>query len=95
MLYEVITLLTGRYQPFLLLGGGMTSVDAKLTKDNVGLGLSSNQNENSFTMRFGGGIDLYATEHVVVSLEADYVLPTGDLNALDYVTVSWGFQYRF
>jgi len=88
-------LLTGRYQPFLLLGGGMTSVDAKLTKDNVGLGLSSNQNENSFTMRFGGGIDLYATQNVVVSLQADYVRPFGNLDDLDYVSIGWGVQYRF
>jgi opacity protein-like surface antigen len=88
-------LLTGRYQPFLLLGAGLTSVDAKLTKDNVGLGLSSNQNENSFTMRFGGGIDLYATKNVVVSLQADYVRPFGNLDDLTYVSIGWGLQYRF
>ena len=46
-------------------------------------------------MRFGGGIDLYATQNVVVSLEADYVLPVGKLEDLNYITVSWGFQYRF
>jgi opacity protein-like surface antigen len=88
-------LLTGRYQPFLLLGAGMTTVDAKLTKDNVGLGLSSSQNENSFTMRFGGGIDLYATKNVVVSLQADYVRPFGNLDDLTYVSIGWGLQYRF
>jgi opacity protein-like surface antigen len=87
--------LTGRYQPFLLLGGGMTTVDVKLTKDNVGLGLSSSESENSFTMRFGGGIDLYATKNVVVSLQADYVRPFGNLDDLDYVSIGWGLQYRF
>jgi opacity protein-like surface antigen len=95
--------LTGRYQPFLLLGAGVMSADIKL-RDPVGLeftGLKS-RSENEFAMRFGGGIDLYATEHVVVSLEANYVLPFSSLETLDdmkytpdYITVSWGFQYRF
>jgi hypothetical protein len=31
----------------------------------------------------------------VVNLGVDYVLPFGDLDALDYVTIKWGFQYRF
>ncbi len=88
--------LTGRYQPFLLLGAGVMSADIEL-RDPVGLeftGLKSTS-ENEFAFRFGGGIDLYATEHVVVSLEADYVLPFRSLDTLDYITVSWGFQYRF
>ena len=89
-------LLTGRYQPFLLVGGGAMTADRKM-RDTVGLtpGQSDSENDTAFAMRFGGGIDLYATEHVVVSLEADYVLPFGDLDALDYVTIGWGFQYRF
>jgi opacity protein-like surface antigen len=89
-------LLTGRYQPFLLLGLGAMSGDLKV-RDPVGLtftGIKS-QSENVFAMRFGGGIDLYATENIVVSLEADYVYPFGNLDELNYVTISWGFQYRF
>jgi len=46
-------------------------------------------------MRFGGGIDIYATKHVVVSLGIDYVLPFGKLDAMDYISVNWGIQYRF
>ena len=38
----------------------------------------------------GGGIDLYATENVVLSLGIDYVLPFGNLDALDYVTIGLG-----
>ena len=45
--------------------------------------------------RFGGGIDIYATENFAVSLNISYVLPTGDLKDLDYVSIAWGFQYRF
>ena len=89
-------LLTGRYQPFLLVGAGAMTADTKL-RDPVGLaftGLDS-ESENAFAMRFGGGIDLYATKNVVVSLDIDYVLPFGSLDALDYVTIGWGLQYRF
>ncbi len=88
--------LTGRYQPFLLAGAGVMTADVKL-RDTVGLGFTGleSKSENEFAMRFGGGIDLYATKHVVVSLEADYVLPVGNLDTLDYITVTWGLQYRF
>jgi opacity protein-like surface antigen len=90
-----VHILTGRYQPFLLAGAGAMTADAKLNDKIGGLGLSSNQGENAFTMRFGGGIDLYATKNAVVTLEASYVLPVGDLDSLDYVAIGWGFQYRF
>jgi opacity protein-like surface antigen len=89
-------LLTGRYQPFLLLGAGAMVAETHV-RNPVGLGFTGvgDEDEKSFAMRFGGGIDLYATKNIVVSLEADYVLPFGNLDALDYVTVGWGVQYRF
>ena len=90
-------LLTGRYQPFLLVGAGAMTADLKV-REPVGLASTSvrSESKNAYAMRFGGGIDLYATEHVVVSLEADYVLPFGNIHDdLDYVTLSWGLQYRF
>jgi opacity protein-like surface antigen len=89
-------LLTGRYQPFLLVGAGAMTADMKL-REPVGLaftGLNS-ESDTAFVMRFGGGIDLYATENVVLSVDADYVLPLGNLDALDYITIGWGIQYRF
>jgi hypothetical protein len=72
------------------------TADMKL-REPVGLaftGLNS-ESDTAFVMRFGGGIDLYATENVVVSVDADYVLPLGNLDALDYITIGWGIQYRF
>ena len=89
-------ILTGRYQPFLLLGAGAMTADIKL-RDSVGLeftGLRS-ETENAFALRFGGGIDLYATENVVLNVGVDYVLPFGNLDDLDYITIGWGVQYRF
>ena len=89
-----VYLLTGRYQPFLLVGAGVMTAEVKV-RDTAGLGLSVSERETEFAMRFGGGIDLYATKHVVVSVEADYVLPLYSLDDLDYISIGWGFQYRF
>ena len=86
--------LTGRYQPFLLVGGGVMTAEAKL-QSPAPPGAPRSITENDFTMRFGGGIDLYATKNVVVSLEVDYVLPVSSLSDVDYISIGWGFQYRF
>jgi opacity protein-like surface antigen len=82
--------LTGRAQPFLLIGfGGMR---AELD-DTVGLGVS--EDESGFVMRFGAGLDFYVTENVGVSIGADYVLPDDDVEDLDYVSYGGGVLLRF
>ncbi len=81
--------LTGRYQPFLLVGGGVMTAEFKSR------GVAGSITLNEFTMRFGGGIDLYATKNVVVTVGADYVLPVDNLKDLDYISIGWGFEYRF
>jgi opacity protein-like surface antigen len=93
-------LLTGRYQPFVLLGVGVMAANYEFVvrnevRDRHGWGHSWNDSQIDFVMRFGGGIDLYATKHVVVSAEVDYVLPFGDLEDLDYLSFGLGLQYRF
>jgi opacity protein-like surface antigen len=83
-------LTTGRVQPYAVAGVGglyVAGVDASL--DNV-LGLSG-----GFLTRFGGGLDLYATEHVVLNAEATYDLPTGRVSDLRFVPLTLGAQYRF
>ncbi len=82
--------LTGRIQPFVLAGAGV--IDAEL-EDTVGLGLR--EEETGFVARFGGGLDLYATERFLFSLGADYLLPSGDLDGLDHVTFGGDLQFRF
>lgn len=79
--------LTGPVQPFVLLGLGV--MDAEV---NVG---PFSDEATGFATRFGGGVDLYATENIVFSAGVDYVLPTGDVEDLDYVSYGGGFQYRF
>lgn len=74
-------MLPGRYQPFATVGIGYLEVD----------------DEWDFAARFGGGLDIYITENIVLNLDATYVIPTSDeeLNDADYVSVGWGFIYRF
>jgi hypothetical protein len=73
----------GRYHPFLAVGGGAMMADP------------TSEGDTSFTFRFGGGLDVYATRHIVLSLGVDYVFPLGALQDLDYVSIGWGLQYRF
>jgi opacity protein-like surface antigen len=87
-------LLTGRFQPYLLVGAGVMTAKVKM-KDSLGLGFSESDRFTGFAARFGGGIDFYTTESIVLTLGTDYVLPTGDVKDLDYVSISVGFQYRF
>lgn len=86
-------LLTGRYQPFVLFGMGFLRIETDL--DNRGAGPDMNWTDADFAMRFGGGIDLYATKNVVVSAQADYLMPFGALDGFDFVTIGLGLQYRF
>jgi opacity protein-like surface antigen len=70
-----------RFQPYAALGiGVMTVEDDRFT---------------GFAARFGGGVDLYVTEHIVLNTEVRYVLPTGSAESFDMISFGWGLQYRF
>jgi len=85
-----VYLLTGRFQPYALAGGGYLDIELS---DKLGLGLSEN---SSGTMaRGGGGMDFYATNRIVINVEGSYVLPLGGLENLDYWTFGLGLKYRF
>jgi hypothetical protein len=56
---------------------------------------SAEDTEASFAARFGIGVDLYVTENFLAALDFNYVLPTSDLDELDYVRFGWGLGYRF
>ena len=77
-----------RVEPFLSagIGTGWFELDA---------GPFGDQDEAGFIARFGGGIDLYFTENAALHVSSSYVLTTGDLDGLDWVTVVAGLQFRF
>jgi opacity protein-like surface antigen len=82
--------LTGRIQPYALLGLGALHLDAE---DTLGLGVSDDATE--FAARFGAGVDLYATRNLAVNVEVSYVLPTGDLDDFPVLPLTFGVKYRF
>lgn len=82
-----VPVLHGRFQPYLLAGWGYIHVDS----DSPLLG-----SESGVAARVGGGLDVFATEHVAVMLESTYVLPvTSNVNDFRYVSFGWGLRYRF
>ena len=107
-------LLTGPYQPFLLVGGGMMTVKSEIKETDKMYetetvqgevvpkfpdwpGIAGSDRTTEFALRFGGGLDVYSfgTDSVVITAGVDYVLPFGDLEDFDYVSISVGLQYRF
>jgi len=109
-------LLTGRYQPYLLLGGGTMNVSTKPTNptgingvtevpvppdgdETVTIPMFGPVNQyrsyTDFVFRFGGGFDVYATDHIVVNFDANYLVPMGDVSGVGMFTVGGGIEYRF
>jgi opacity protein-like surface antigen len=84
----------GRFQPYALAGFGI--MFATISANDVsGSGLITTEEFRSFAVRLGGGVDFYATEHIVLNIGAEQVIPTGRGKDLDYISVGWGIQYRF
>ena len=76
--------LARRFQPFATVGFGY------LTFDALGVG------DWDFAARFGGGLDIYVTRNIAISVDATYVLPVSNaLDGLEYVSVGWGVLFRF
>jgi opacity protein-like surface antigen len=87
-------LLTGRFQPFVLVGVGSLSVESTAT--TVVAPVESSKAEfTALALRLGGGLDVYATKHIVVDMEASYVLPVSGRTEFEYISIGLGLQYRF
>jgi opacity protein-like surface antigen len=80
--------LTGRFQPYGLVGIGAMRAQAKVS----GFG---NTTDTDFAFRFGGGMDSYLTENWLINVEFSYVKPTGDVKDINYFSLGGGIQYRF
>ena len=90
-----IYLLTGEVQPYLLAGAGMLSAELKNEADPSDGLPDLSDSSSGFAARFGAGFDYCLTENFALNFDASYVLPTGAVEDFDYVSVGWGFQYRF
>lgn len=81
----------GRIQPYGLAGLGLAIADAD-TRNGV---FSVDGTEVEFLLRFGGGIDVYLTEHISLIGELGYAIPTGDLDDEEFAPFLVGAMYRF
>lgn len=89
--------LAGRVQPYGLFGIGVLRA---AIEDDFGLGVS--ESDAAFALRFGGGLDVYVTEHVLLNLDVGYLLTPSDMNfggpvdiGTDLIPLTVGAQYRF
>lgn len=87
--------LTGRVQPYALLGMGVGIASGDKLGDIGFTGALADGSDIGFTGRVGAGGDLWITESLAASLEAGYVLPTGRIKDFDNVAVAWSLVYRF
>jgi hypothetical protein len=86
-LEDRLPLLARRFQPFATVGFGYLTFDLPSGVDI---------DDWDFAARFGGGLDVYVTRNIAISVDATYVLPvTEDLEDLDYLSVAWGVLFRF
>lgn len=95
-------LATGRIQPYVVGGVGLMRVQVDNRTPRVPLTNraffefnTDNLRRTDFAARVGGGVDIYFTEHTSFVFGATYVIPEGQIDPFDYVSVEWGLQYRF
>ena len=79
-----------RIQPYALAGMGLMQSSREGSFGDLTDGASGN-----FAGRLGGGLDLYLTRNWVFEASAAYVVPSGNLNQLEFFSLAAGFQYRF
>jgi opacity protein-like surface antigen len=95
-----------RFQPFATAGIGYLTWDLSKLRDNFTEGARTKIPEPvfphngfkdwDFALRLGGGLDVYLTRNIAISLDATYVLPTSsDLNDMDYLSLGVGLLYRY
>jgi opacity protein-like surface antigen len=84
--------LTGRFQPYALVGVGILIVNTELRLPGVSKPFAV---DTGFTARFGGGLDFYLSEHTVLNLEGTYLAPSAKVKGENYGTLGASYQYRF
>lgn len=84
--------MTGRIQPYALIGAGVMFEEFGVEYD----GFNDDEHHRDFAMRFGAGVEYYATDEVVLTLKGSYVLPFGTVQDRGYISFGLlGLSYRF
>jgi opacity protein-like surface antigen len=87
-----------RVQPFLMGGAGALYGMADCRLDGAIVGCTqagSTGDETVFAGRVGGGVDFYLSRNVALTGEITYVMPTGNLDDLRFVTYGGQLLVRF
>lgn len=81
----------GRFQPYLSGGAGFVNANADKALRRTNWEVDG----TNFAGRFGGGVDLFATENVAIFLDASYTMPINEVSDLYYFSFGWGAKYVF
>jgi opacity protein-like surface antigen len=84
--------LTGRIQPYALLGASVMIFNTEIVDDDFKKPWDVTA---GFAPRFGLGIDYYLTPHWTLGLEGTYIVPVGVLDGSNMGSVGVGATYRF
>ena len=89
-----------RFQPYAVVGVGVMAMHEEGkpvpgSESHPSYLSPSSRWLTGFAARFGGGVDMYITEHIVLNAEIRYVLPTGAADGFDLISFGWALQYRF
>jgi opacity protein-like surface antigen len=82
----------GRFQPYLMGGVGFLNADAD---PSIADRSSWDADGTSFMGRFGGGVDLWATENVALYVDTAYTIPVDEVSDLYHFSLGWGAKYAF
>jgi hypothetical protein len=81
----------GRFQPYLSGSAGFVNANADKSLRRTNWDVDG----TNFAGRFGGGVDLFATENVAIFLDASYTMPIKEVSDLYYFSFGWGAKYVF
>jgi opacity protein-like surface antigen len=82
-------------QPYLSGGIGFLTVDRTSTFISPGLRERSDSCDIGFAGRVDGGADFFLSPTLSTFVDAGYVIPTDDVEHVNYISVSAGLKYNF
>lgn len=85
----------GNIQPFVSPGIGFLNADNRVTFSRGRREFRTRGGDTAFAGRVNGGLDFLLTPQLGMVLEAGYVMPTGSLSDLNYISFGLGMRYHF
>lgn len=82
--------LTGKIQPYGLFGLGYADWETTNSANTA----NPEKTDDGLALRFGGGVDWYVTNKVVLTSDVTYLMGTGDASDYSTVALSFGIAYR-